>query len=217
VLILFFSYGSAGQYLIAFVGLALPIAASYFLLKDIREEIFSKTIKESFLTMVLVAFIVNVTGTALGRISEVIGSRREIYITYPALIDTIGDVGAVVGSTVTTKLALGTLKATFFSIKNHAAEIFSVWTASLVMFTIYSVLSLIIQGIFTPINFLRFTALLFTANVMAALSIIIISYIVAIITFQKGLDPDNFVIPIESSLADGITTISLLVALTLIG
>jgi cation transporter-like permease len=126
-------------------------------------------------------------------------------------------VGAVVGSTVTTKLALGTLKATFFSIKNHTAEIFSVWAASLVMFTIYSVLSLIIQGIFTPINFLRFTALLFTANVMAALSIVIISYIVSIITFQKSLDPDNFVIPIESSLADGLTTISLLVALTLIG
>jgi cation transporter-like permease len=31
------------------------------------------------------------------------------------------------------------------------------------------------------------------------------------------LDPDNFVIPIESSLADSITTISLLVALGLIG
>ena len=217
VLTLFFAYGSAGQYLIALVALALPIAASYFLLKDIREEIFSRTIKESFLTMVLVAFIVNVTGTVLGRINEVVGSRREIYTTYPALIDTIGDVGAVVGSTVTTKLALGTLKATFFSIKNHMAEMFSVWTASLVMFTIYSVLSLIIQGIFTPINFLRFTALLLTANVMAASSIIIISFIVAIITFQKGLDPDNFVIPIESSLADGITTISLLVALTLIG
>jgi len=31
------------------------------------------------------------------------------------------------------------------------------------------------------------------------------------------LDPDNFVIPIESSLADGITTVALLVALFLIG
>jgi cation transporter-like permease len=40
---------------------------------------------------------------------------------------------------------------------------------------------------------------------------------VAILTFQKGLDPDKFVIPIESSLADSITTIALLAALFLIG
>jgi len=40
---------------------------------------------------------------------------------------------------------------------------------------------------------------------------------VAVLTFQRGLDPDNFVIPIESSLADGITTISLLAALFLVG
>ena len=217
VLNAFFSHGSAGQYLIAILGLVLPIIAPYLLFKNIKEKIFFETIKESILTMVSVAFIVNITGTALGKISEVVGSRREIYTTYPALIDTIGDVGAVVGSTATTKLALGTLKSTFFSIKNHTVEIFSVWAASLIMFTIYSVLALLIQGIFAPNNFLRFTALLFTANLMAASSIIIISYVVAIITFQKGLDPDNFVIPIESSLADGITTISLLVALTLIG
>ena len=34
---------------------------------------------------------------------------------------------------------------------------------------------------------------------------------------KKGLDPDNFVIPIESTLADSITTIALLIALFLTG
>ena len=216
VLSLFFSYGSAGRYLIAFLGLVLLSAVAYVLSKDIREREFVETIKESVLTLVLVAFIVNVTGSVLGKISEVVGGRREIYTAYPALIDTIGDVGAVVGSTATTKLALGTLKSSFSAVRNHATEIFSAWTASLIMFSVYSVLSLIIQGIFTLGTFLRFTALLFTVNLMAASSIIIVSYMVAVLTFQRGLDPDNFVIPIESSLADGITTISLLIALSLI-
>jgi len=217
VLNLFFSTGSAGQYMIAFLGLVLLFAVAYILPKNIREPEFVETIKESILTMVLVAFIVNVTGSVLGKISEVVGGRREIYTAYPALIDTIGDVGAVVGSTATTKLALGTLKSTFSAVRNHAAEIFSAWAASLTMFAAYSVLSLVIQGIFSLNTFLRFTALLFTTNLMAASSIIIVAYIVAVLTFQRGLDPDNFVIPIESSLADGITTISLLAALSLIG
>jgi len=216
VLNLFFSTGSAGQYMIAFLGLVLLFAVAYILPKNIREPEFAETIKESILTMVLVAFIVNVTGSVLGKISEVVGGRREIYTAYPALIDTIGDVGAVVGSTATTKLALGTLKSSFSAIRKHATEIFGAWAASLTMFTAYSVLSLVIQGIFSFSTFLTFTVLLFTANLMAASSIIIVAYMVAVLTFQRGLDPDNFVIPIESSLADGITTISLLVALKLI-
>jgi len=40
---------------------------------------------------------------------------------------------------------------------------------------------------------------------------------VAILTYRRGWDSDNFVIPIESSLADSITTISLLLALNTIG
>jgi len=213
---LFFWFGSAGRYLIVFVGLVLLFVAAYLLRKNVREPEFVKTIRESLLTLVFVAFIVNVTGTILGKIAEVVGERREIYTVYPALIDTIGDVGSVVGSTATTKLALGTLKSSLSSIRNHATEISGAWAASLIMFITYSMLSLIIQGLFTFPNFFKFTALLFSANVVAASIIIIISYSVAILTYQRGLDPDNFVIPIESSLADSITTISLLLALSII-
>jgi len=217
VLNLFFSQGPAERYLIVLLGLLLVFAVAYILPKNIREPEFVETIKESILTLVLVAFIVNVTGSVLSKITEVVGGGREIYTAYPALIDTIGDIGAVVGSTATTKLALGTIKSTFFAIRNHATEIFGAWAASLIMFIVYSVLSLLIQGTFSLNTFLTFTALLFTANLMAASSIIIVAYMAAILTFQRGLDPDNFVIPIESSLADGITTISLLAALSLIG
>lgn len=217
VLSIFFSYGSVGRYLIALLGLALLFAAAYILPKAIREREFVETIKESFLTLVLVSFIVNVTGSILGKISDFVEEKREIYTAYPALIDTIGDVGAIVGSTATTKLALGTLKSSFSAIRNHATEIFSAWAASLILFTIYAVLSLLIQGILTLNTFLRFTALLLTTNLMAASVIVIVAYMIAILTFQRGLDPDNFVIPIESSLADGITTISLLIVLSLVG
>jgi len=214
---LFLLFGSVGRYLVVFVGLVLLLVAAYLLPKNVREPEFVKTIRESLLTLVFVAFIVNVTGSTLGKISEFVGERREVYTVYPALIDTIGDVGAVVGSTATTKLALGTLKSSLSSIRNHIIEILGAWAASLIMFFMYSILSLIIQGLFTLPNFIKFTALLFNTNIVAASFIIIVSYAAAILTYQKGLDPDNFVIPIESSLADSITTISLLLALSTIG
>ncbi len=199
------------KYATLFVGIIHVILALYILAKDIREEEFIKTIKESLFTLIFVAFIVNITGTVLKSIS--LESTREIYTVYPALIDMVGDVGSVVGSTATTKLALGLLKPSFSSMRNHAAHIFSAWTASIIMFILFSVLTLAVNG--KLYAFLGFTTLLLITNAVSVSVIILVSYAVSILTFQRGLDPDNFVIPIESSLADSITTIALLMALFL--
>jgi len=216
VLSLFFLNNAFGFSIIILLCLTQTVSALWFLQRNLKKKEFVKTLKESFFTLIFVAFIVNITGSVLGKISEIIGARREIYAVYPALIDTIGDIGAVIGSTATTKLALGTLEPSLSAVGNHMNEIIGAWTASIIMFVIYSTLSLLLQGILTPDIFIRFTSLLLTANISAASSIIAISWTVSIFTFRGGLDPDNFVIPIESSLADSITTISLFVALALI-
>lgn len=197
------------------------LIAIYLFNKNKHETEFMKTIKESLLTVLIVSFIINVAGATLGKVDEIIRQKEEvyraypIYIVYPALIDTIGDVGSVVGSTATTKLALGTLKPSFTSIKQHLPEVTSAWAASTIMFFIYSLLALTIGEVLTPLNLIKFTALLLTANVIAAIFIISIAYSIAIITYKRGLDPDNFDIPLESSSADSITTLSLLAALLL--
>ena len=217
VLNLFLANSLFWGYVFAFISLALLLTSAFFLVKNAREPEFIKTLKESLLTLVLVSFIVNVAGATLGKVEELIRGKElsQVYVVYPALIDTIGDVGAVVGSTATTKLALGTLKASFSSMKNHFMEVSGAWAASLIMYFTYSVLALLITGTLAPISLVTFTLFLFTVNILAASLIILVSYSVAILTYQKGLDPDNFEIPIESSLADSITTISLLVALVL--
>ena len=206
-----------GIYILAFVILLHVILIIYILPGNIREEEFVKTIKESLLTMIFVAFIVNVTGTVLKRISVIVEGRKEIYTVYPALIDMVGDVGSVVGSTATTKLALGLLRPSFHAIKDHAVQIFSAWTASIVMFVLLAALSLVMNTMFKLYSFLDFASLLLIANIIAVAVIVLVTHAVSILTFNKGLDPDNFVIPIESSLADSMTSIALLVALFLVG
>lgn len=162
------------------------------------------------------AFIVNSTGTILKGIGEMVGSRLEIYTVYPALIDTVGDVGSVVGSTATTRLFLGFLEPSLSSMRNHAKRIFSTWAASITMFFSYAFLSLLIQGILTLPEFLKLATILILTNIIAVPLIVVISYLSAILTFKRGLDPDNFVIPIETSLADSITSITLFISLLLI-
>ncbi|MBN1784620.1 MAG: magnesium transporter [Candidatus Bathyarchaeota archaeon] len=213
---LFFLYGLAGKSIVIFFGILLAILAFAFLSKCIHNDAFTKTIKESFLTLIFVALIVNFTGTILRDVEKIVGSRKEIYMVYPALIDTIGDVGSVVGSTATTDLALGLLTPSFRSILRHSKRILATWMASIVMFILYTVISLLTQGLLSFDVLLGFFALMFTVNIIAVSAIIFVSFAVAILTYRKGFDPDNFVIPIETSLADSITTLALLAALFLV-
>ena len=214
---LFFLFGSLGQYIIVAFGLFHLLLVAYILPKNLREREFIKTLKESLAAIIFVSFIVNVTGTILKGISGFVRDRREIYTVYPALIGMIGDVGSVVGSTATTKLALGLLTPSFSSIRNHAKNIFSAWTASIVMFVVLAVSALAIHGLFSLPAFSSLLSVLIVTNIIAVVAIVLLSYAVSILTFKKGLDPDNFVIPIESSLSASVTSIALLTALLLVG
>jgi mgtE-like transporter len=216
VISLFFS-SYLGSWIIAAIALAFGFLVLCILPKNMHEVNFIKTIKESMTTMLLVAFVVNVTGTVLKQISSFVADRKEVFTVYPALIDTVGDVGSVVGSTATTKLALGLLTPSLASMRSHAKNIFSAWSASLMVFVILTLLSLAINGLFSLSPFLNLIFVLLIANVIAVAAIVLLSYSISILTFKRGLDPDNFVIPIESSFADSITSIALLVALLIVG
>ena len=216
VLNLFF-FGYLGQLAIAAIALVHVFLVFYILPKNLREIEFVKTVKESMVTLFFVAFMVNITGTVLKGIDRFVEGRKEIYTVYPALIDMVGDVGSVVGSTATTKLALGLLTPSFSSMRNHAKNIFSAWTASIIMFVVLAVLALLVNGLFSLSTFIGLISLLLIANVIAVTVIVLVSFAISILTFKRGLDPDNFVIPIESSFADSITSLALLVALLLLG
>jgi len=216
VLNLFF-FNALGNWIIVIIGLSLVVLVLYILPKNRHEAEFTRTLKESMATLLFVAFIVNVTGTILKGIDDFVGSRKEIYTVYPALIDMIGDVGSVVGSTATTKLALGLLTPSFSSMRNHAKNISSAWIVSIMMFLVLAVLSLSIHNLLSLSSFFNLISILLITNVIAVAAIVFVSYAISILTFKKGLDPDNFVIPIESSLADSVTSIALLAALFLIG
>jgi len=216
VLTLYF-YGDFGKIALFLIGILIVFIGVYVLIKNLHETVFTKTIRESLFTMVIVAFLVNIAGTVLVGIQNFVGARTEIVMVYPALIGMIGNVGSVVGSTATTKLALGLLSPSFSSMKKHLKSIFSAWGASLLMFIILAFLSLFLNGLFSLSSLYNFVSILLLTNILAVLAIVFLTYTISILTFKKGLDPDNFVIPVESSFADGITSLALLASLLLLG
>ena len=208
---LFFLFGTVGRYLIFFIDIIFISWVIYIIVRNIGETKFVGTIQEFIPTLLFVSFIVNVTGSLLDRIN---GTR--MVAVYPAIIATIGGVGSIIGSTATTKLALGLIKPSFSSLKEHINEVGGAWLASIVMFLIYALLSVLISSVNTLEELLVFTGQLLTTNVVAIAVMLFVAYAVAISTFRRGLNPDNFVIPVESSLADTVTTAAALLALALI-
>ncbi|KON34432.1 MAG: hypothetical protein AC479_00870 [miscellaneous Crenarchaeota group-6 archaeon AD8-1] len=210
-------YGAFGQAVLIIIGGFVVIFGISLVFKNLHEPVFIKTIRESLFTIFLVAFLVNIAGTALIGIRNFIERRPEIVMVYPALIGMIGNVGSVVGSTSTTKLALGLLSPSFSSIKKHLKNIFSAWGASLLMFVILAFLSLLLTGTFSISSLFDLLSILFLTNVFAVSVIVFLTYAISILAFKRGLDPDNFVIPVESSFADVITSIALLASLIILG
>jgi mgtE-like transporter len=210
----FFSY--FGRLALIILGFAHAILVLYLLSKDRREAEFIKTLRESLVMMVFVALMVTITGTIFRQISIFAGERKEIYTIYPALINLVGAVGLVVGSTASTKLALGLLSPSFSSIKNHAKNIFSAWGSSLIIFTVLALISIAVNQVFSLTNVINFILIIWFSNLVAVVLISLLSFGVSILTFKRGLDPDNFVTPVETSLASIVTSIALLLALLLI-
>lgn len=213
---LFFMFEPFGRYLIWILDTVFIVFVVYILVKNRNETKYTETIREFLLTLVFVTLIVNVTGSFLTKIGGVTGDLKAIIAVYPAIITTVGGVGSIIGSTATTKLALGVTTPTFSSIKQHISEIGGAWLASIVMFVIYLILSSLIGGVSTLGDLLIFSSHLLITNVLAVSIMIIVAYAVAISTYRRGWNPDNFVIPIESSLADTVTTAAILVAIALV-
>ncbi|MHA1770642.1 MAG: magnesium transporter [Candidatus Thorarchaeota archaeon] len=188
------------------------IVGATILVKDRKEGDVTDTLRQFLTTLVIITFIVNVTGTFLDRITRVVSTRPELYMVYPALIDTVGDVGSIVGSTTTTELTMGTLGPQLSGVIKQKMAVTMAWLASIVMFVGYSILASFTFGL-GLVKYLGFVSLLLSANVLSVWIVMLFAFALAIVTAKKGLNPDNFVIPIESSIADTITTLSILVVL----
>ena len=172
--------------------------------------------------LLFVAVIVTLTGTIFRVFAKF--AEQKIVTIYPALltiylalINNVSNVGSVIGSTANTKLALGLLKPSFSSLKNHAKNITSAWLAAFVISLILAVISLTINQVYSLPNIAGFVAIILVSNILAILGIIIVSYGIAISTFRRGLNPENFVIPLVTSFAAIITSSTLLLALIALG
>ncbi len=98
VLNIFFS-GFIGNWIINIITIVSILLALCLSFKNIHQAEFIKTIKDSLPIILLVSFMVNITGTLLKEIGDFTQNLKAVYTVYPALVNVVSDVGSIVGST----------------------------------------------------------------------------------------------------------------------
>lgn len=180
--------------------------ASYTLARFLSLEAFKRSTVEGVISLLLVSIVVAFTGLGLTMMVE--EAPRSLIASYAALMDLLGDAGSAFGSLTTTRLAIEGFAG--FTRKKSVvlSELAGIAVAYLVMAQVFAVVGSIVVGE-EPLRSMRMAFMSSAFSLSLGLTV---SFSVAILAYKLGSDPDAYVIPLESCLADMITTYSLLLA-----
>ncbi|RLI19057.1 hypothetical protein DRO54_09195 [Candidatus Bathyarchaeota archaeon] len=198
-----FSFGLAGNIILYAIGLGFILTVLCLTYRFRKETEYWKTLKEAFFSVLIVGLIEAIGGFFLSRIKTQMERSPGILLVYPALMATTGSAGAIFGSISTTKLVLGLTQPSFKGIRNELSDLTQIGAASFILYFIYSLAAYVSE---TTLTVFLIPLLCFFITFPA---ITLIAFSMAILTFVKGLDPDNFVIPFETALTDTLLTLTL--------
>ena len=188
------------------------------LVRGKNKRIFRKTMVEGVPIVLFASLLGIFGGVGLASLRGEIERRPSLLLLYPALIDTLGDVGSILGAMETTKLALGTVASLKETVKATLADMVSIEIASASMHIMFGVVAFSLGRVIglNP-DLLSLILISLTANFIGFLFISFFSLVVATQTFKRGLDPDNFVIPLVASVSDIGATLALIAAVAILG
>ncbi|NVM52220.1 MAG: magnesium transporter [Candidatus Helarchaeota archaeon] len=177
-----------------------------------------RILMEALPTLMFVTVITVFAGFLLNS-AFYMGDVVGILIITPAIIGTGGDIGTSFGARITTQLHSGLIEPRFRRFRLVYINFFALFLCGFIVsvvigFAGYSVGALIDGFNFTTplgLSLLDYLIIALAAGSIEYILILFISLFIAFISFRRGLDPDNLVAPLVTTIADliGITVIFL--------
>ena len=167
-----------------------------------HSHVASVIVRESIKIIILTALISSVGGIALQSVEEKIVAIAPLLILMPALNNLVGSFGTLVSSKFTTLLYTG--KIPLAKSKEHLISLmFAIAFVSSIYLGIASVLLGAFYGYpFTYTVLLKIIGISVFATLLLVGFVSLISIALGVYIFKKNEDPNNFLIPISTSVAD---------------
>ena len=175
-------------------------------------DYFKKVFKESILIIIISSLMGLLSGTVLSINQRILYALPIILLILPALNSLVGDMSTVSVSRLTTHLYIGIIPPKLKSSKRIKDDFIGLFITILLSLIVLISFGFII-GITTGIRIINPFLITFIIIITITLLFFILFgalFISSIIIFRRGGDPNNFLIPFITSLADFLTPLLLI-------
>ncbi len=179
-------------WLVAALSLLLYTLLAIRLYSYAERGVVRRGVAESLLSLLMVALSSGMGGFILGGFWETLVDRPYIYMVVPAILSLVGSFAAALASRATTLLHLGEYIGSLGVVSRLVAPLLI--PAAIVAGLSVSPVVIVAH----PLEPLR----LLLSSIIAMTLLGVFSLVMSIAVFMRGLDPDNLVIPVVTSLSD---------------
>lgn len=178
----------------------------FYMRKGRKIHFHSRIISESIRILIIASVVSALGGIGLEAVQDKLVFFLPLLIVVPALNDMIGDFGTIVSSRFTTDLYLGKISRTWWASKSVNSLLKSVMIISFLSAIYISYLAAI-MSLYTGFEltlalFFKTVLISVAATIILVGIIFFISVIGGLYIYSRKKDPNNFLIPITTSVAD---------------
>ena len=187
---------------------AIVSVSGYLAVKSRDDSNFRQTIREGTFVVVLSSVFGSINGVLLSNLGPSIAAMPGLMTMYPALTNALGNVGSIIGSKTTTDIAMGYAKSFNEEVRESSRRIVQVEVPSAFMHVAFGVIAYILsrgQGA----SLIPLIVVALSSNLMSFSIITVFALWSAHIAFDRGLNPDNVVIPAITSVSDTTATLAI--------
>ncbi len=158
-----------------------------------------------------------VGGSALGRSYD---SIRPIFLMLlPPFIAVGGNVGSVFGSRISSALHLGLIRPSLRANGTLKSNMVALTISGIISFTCLGFFVYVVSSMarIAELGLVRFISITFLSGICLTFFTIGVSLWTCLASFQKGLNPDDVVVPVVTTLTDLVGIVLLLIFIAILG
>ena len=193
--------------------------ASLVVSQRARLPILRQIVRESVPVLAIAGLVDVIAGITVEKRLESFAAFPALLVLVPPFLGQSGSLGGILASRVSTKLNLGLVSPSRFSLRPVADDVLLTVFYAFPVFLLVGVASDVaaaVVGLRSP-GVLDVIGVALLAGAMTTVLIVLIAYFAAVAAYRLGFDPDNHGIPIVTSSLDLVGSFSVILAIVALG
>ncbi|RLI91322.1 MAG: hypothetical protein DRO95_04545 [Candidatus Altiarchaeales archaeon] len=159
---------------------------------------------ESSAVLVLCSFLGSISGILIEYNLSKFLLLPSLLVMIPAFLEEGGNIGSILASRLSSRLHLGLIEPEFKLDKNLVMELISSFILCFCVFPLVGIMNFISSKLtnLQTLNLIDTILLTTISGVILTIIISLITVLLSFISYRRGYDPDNILIPIVTSTAD---------------